>query len=151
MRMREAFTLVELLIVMAILATLAGIAMPRYSAALANYRADAAARRICADLAMAKARAISTSTAQTVTFTTASNQYQLVGFTDPVRPAMPYVISLGDRPYEATFGDINLGGTYSVVFNGHGENDVAGTIQVRAGTAVRTVRLIWAHGSTSIE
>ena len=43
----------ELVLVMVIVATLAAIAVPRYAQATSRYRADAAARRIAADLSLA--------------------------------------------------------------------------------------------------
>src|SRR5438552_17658151 len=88
-----AFSLVELMLVMAIIAVVAAIAMPRYSASLARYRADMAARRIVAALALAQAKARATSSSQTITFT-AGGSYQILGMNDPDRPGQPYVVDL---------------------------------------------------------
>src|SRR5436305_14998357 len=65
---RTGFTLIELLLVIALIAVAAAVAMPRYGRAVCHYQADAAARRIVADLAAAQARAKLNSTTVTVNF-----------------------------------------------------------------------------------
>ena len=65
--LRRGFTLLELVLVVAILGVVAAIAAPRYGNAIQNYRANAAAQRLRADLEYARARAKSTSSSRTVT------------------------------------------------------------------------------------
>src|SRR5688500_3620188 len=86
-RQGTGFTLAEMVMVVAITATLAAITIPRYLTALNRYRLDAAARRIAADLTMARLNARDTGTARTVTFATSTDSYDISGMTDPDHPA----------------------------------------------------------------
>src|SRR5204863_23675 len=54
---RRAFSLIEITLVLMVMGVLAALAVPRYASALARYRADAAARRIVADLDLARTTA----------------------------------------------------------------------------------------------
>lgn len=51
---RAGLTLVGIVMVMAIRGVLSAIAIPRYSMALARYRASAAGQRVAADLSLAQ-------------------------------------------------------------------------------------------------
>ncbi|MHC4992904.1 MAG: pilus assembly FimT family protein, partial [Planctomycetota bacterium] len=61
---RRGTSLIEVVIVLAVIATLAAIAQPRYAGALSRYHADSAARRIIADFAAARQRARATGVPQ---------------------------------------------------------------------------------------
>jgi|GEM_PF-2475589 len=61
---RAAFSLIELVIVLVIVAMLAAIAVPRYGQSQARYRADAAAARVATDLQRARDTARATSGSQ---------------------------------------------------------------------------------------
>lgn len=150
---RSGFSVIELVIVLAIIATLAAIAMPRYTTSLANYRADAAARRVAADFAYARSRAIAGSTSQSVVFTKSINSYQLTGATNPDKPSAAFVVSLAAEPYKAVIDDINFGGTGATSFtiNGHGYPDKGGFVVVRVGQVTRRVVLSRAHGTTEVQ
>src|SRR5438067_829946 len=104
----RAFTLIELVMVLALVAVLAGIALPRYARSVARYQADATARRICADLTLAQSRARLTSSTVTVTFTPASNQYSIPGMPDPnLKGSSSYTINLSAQPYPTTLVSAN--------------------------------------------
>jgi len=77
----RAFSLIEVVLVLSLLAVVAAIAIPRYAASLSHYRLDAAARRVAADLALARQRAKTTGTSQPVAFAVAANSYSLPGVT----------------------------------------------------------------------
>lgn len=137
----RAFTLVELLCVMVILALMAGMATPRFAGFLAIERAEAAARRITADLALAQRRAAYTSTGITVTFNVASNTYQVGGMDHPDHPGQPYLVALGEDPYGATLLSASLGGDAGITFNGYGDPDSSGTIVIQVGSRTKTITI----------
>jgi len=136
-------TAVELVVVVLILAIIAAAAVPRYVDNLMRARVDAAARRIVADLAAAQARAKATSSNQTVTFVVPpqGNQYQIVGMDDPDRPGAAYAVDLAASPYQVKLSTVDLGNDTTLVYNGYGVPDSAGTIVVQAGSFSKTVTI----------
>src|SRR5437763_12147293 len=89
---RGAFSLIELMLVIAIIAVVSAMALPRYSNSLHAYRATMAAKRIASDLQLAQFRARSLSTTRTVTFTAAASSYQLAGESDLSTAASIYTV-----------------------------------------------------------
>lgn len=140
----------ELVLVLLIVAVLGAIAAPRYGASIARYRADMAARRIAADLALAQANARTTSSSRSVTFDATTHSYRLDGTADPDRPTQTYTVRLQDAPYHATLLPPTLGGDQRLVFNGFGVPDSAGAIVIQCGAVTRTVELDATTGSTTI-
>src|SRR3954468_11432906 len=98
---RRGFSLIELMLVIAIIAVVSAMALPRYANSLHRYRATMAAKRIAGDLQLAQARARSLSASRTVTFTLSSSSYQLVGETSTVSSTATYTVLLNDLPYRA--------------------------------------------------
>jgi prepilin-type N-terminal cleavage/methylation domain-containing protein len=136
---RRAFSLMELVVVLAIVAITAAIAAPRYANAIARYRAETAARRVAADLAYARSLARQTSADQTVVFDPPTDVYTLAGVDDPDRPGQPYTVALADRPYHADLTAASFGGVKSVTFDGFGTPSSGGTVTIRVGDYLYTL------------
>ena len=145
------FSLLELVLVMAIMVVLGAIAAPRYAGALANYRADAAARRLIADLAFARDKARQTSQSRTVTFVPASGQLRILNVQDLNTAGPNYITNLHDEPYQAELISADFGGDSQVVFDGFGVPDSGGAAVVRAGGTQRTVMLNSGTGEAEIQ
>lgn len=142
------------MIVIAILAVAGAIAMPRYAAAVERYQVDAAARRIAADLSLARSQARAASASRTVTFTvsTTASQYVVSGAADPDHPSAAYIVSLAGSPYRVRLTSANFGGSASVTFSGYGATSAGGSVVVRgAGTYVRTVTLDANTGAVTVQ
>ena len=135
------FSLIELVLVVTIIAVVAGIAIPRYSGWQFRYRADAAARRIAADLTFAQTRARAASASQALAFDLAANTYQLPGVPDIDRPAVDYKVDLSRSPYCATLVSANFGGVATATFDGYGVPTAGGTVVVQSGPVTKTVTL----------
>jgi prepilin-type N-terminal cleavage/methylation domain-containing protein len=135
----KGFSLMELVLVLAIIAVISAIVMPRYTSSLARYRADLAARRIASDLSLAQSRARALSTSQTVTFAPSSGAYKINSMPDPDRPAQVFVIDLTTDPYRATLDSATFGTGSSVTFNGFGMPDNSGTVMLHVGAVKKTV------------
>ncbi len=138
-RRTAGFTLVELVIVIMILGIMAAVAVPRYADALSKHRVDAAARRIEADLELARRRAKITSTSQSVQFDAGASRYLLPGVPSRDHPASAYQVDLAKPPYSASIASADFGGDAEIRFNGYGYPDSAATIVVRSGKHQRTI------------
>jgi len=145
----SGFSLVELVMVVAIVGVLSAIAIPRYAGTVTRYRLDAAADRMVADLKLARRHATTSSSDVAVTVTaTALNIPSIDGIDD----ATPYHTDFSAPPYSVKIASVNLtagGGT--VTFNGHGAADTGGTIVLSLGGETRTVTLDAASGRAEVQ
>lgn len=136
---RPGFSLIELTIVILIVSILAAVGAPRYLDALANSRADAVARRIVADLYMARRRAQQTSKSQSVVFYVPEDRYEVVGSKHLDRVNDIYEYRLGEDDTHATLISADFGGSSTLTFNIYGLPSNAGTIVVNVGGADQTI------------
>ena len=74
---RNGFTLIEMIIVIAIMGILFAIAIPQWGRYRQNADLKTAARNIAADIADIKAKATTERLTYTITFNTAGNDYQI--------------------------------------------------------------------------
>jgi prepilin-type N-terminal cleavage/methylation domain-containing protein len=136
---QRGFSLLELVLVVAIFAILAAIAAPRYGRAAARYRAEVAARRIAADVALARKSARSAGAERTVTFSVDCDEYSIAGLAGLRDSSTDYRVDLTAGPYEARILVADFGGDAKLVFDGYGTPDSGGHVRVQVGEAVRTV------------
>lgn len=146
-----AFSLLEVLLVLAIIAIAAVLAAPRFSRAGARYRADLAARRVAADLRLAQSQAKAASAARTVSFAPATEQYQLVGVSPLDGAAGDYTVILSAEPYTADLASANFNGSPQVIFSGWGLPNYGGTVVISVSGQQRTVTVDGATGRVSIQ
>jgi len=136
----DAFSLLELVLALAILVTVAAIAAPRYANAVARYRADMAAYRLAADLEHARTCAKSASSSQAVVFQPGSDRYELTGQEDPDHRGLPYQVVLRAEPYYADLTAAAFGSSgATVTFDGFGMPDQGGQVTLQVGDETRTV------------
>ena len=138
---RSAFTLVEAVMVMVILAMFGMIAVPRYAAFTATEQIEGAARRITADLSLAQRQARRSSASQTVTFDVVQSRYQLVGMQHPDHPNQPFEIRVGDEPYRARIVSASFGGDATLVYDGFGKPDSGGEVVIAVGAYQKTITI----------
>ena len=149
-RTSGAFSLLEVILVLAIIAIAAVIAVPRYARALVRYRAETAARRLAADLEYARTLAHHASGNQAVVFDTAADGYTLTGRTDPDRAGQPYTVALAGDPYRADLVAADFGGTASVTFDAYGTPDSGGTVRLEVGDYAFTVTVDGQSGDITL-
>src|SRR5688572_26711119 len=140
---RSAFTLIELTLVVAAIAILSAIAVPRYANSLNRYRVEMAAKRMVADFALARSAARASAAGQLVNFATPANGYTFPGLAAPDGRTGDYIVKLGEEPYKVTIGSIAFGtnSAQSVRFTRYGTPEVGGTLVLSSGTFQKTVML----------
>lgn len=145
-------TLFELIIVMAIVAILSAIAIPRFAAAMQNTTLEGAAKRVACDLRLAQANAIKKQGTQAVTIDVAQETYELVGMADPDHRSTTYIINLKDPPYQGVgITSADFGGTATLTFDRFGSPTAPGTIVIEARSRQKTVRVAAGAGRITIE
>ncbi len=142
------FTLVELVIVIAVLAVISAVAIPRFASASARSRLDAAALRVVQDIGIASSSAAAAGANRQLVFEPLSDQYAVVG----VRTrggGFFRSVKLGDPPYEVNVVSATFGGSPLLVLNGHGVSESDGTINLAVGRYGK--RILLAEGTASVQ
>ena len=140
------FTLVELVIVVMIIGSMAAVAVPRYADALSHYRAEATAKRIQLDLKLVRRQARLASQSRTIQFDIGLHSYTLLQVDHLDSPDQDYQVDLGAAPYASTIVSADFGGDAELVFDGYGIPDSGGTIVVEAGQHQQTISIDAASG-----
>jgi len=147
-RNRQAFSLIELVIVMAIIGLLSAMAVPRFANASMRSRIDSAAKRVAADLELARKYAIHSSTPQTVTFS--GNSYEIPGLRHLSHSTSSYNVDLADEPYRAQIKNAMFGGDSEISFDIYGSADSGGTVDITVAKMHRRVRINATTGQITI-
>ncbi len=145
------FTLIDLVMTVAVIAIIAAIATPRYANALTRYRAEAAARRVVADFALARQTAKSTSSSRTVQFDVADDSYLIPNVRELNTTGTMYGVQLQDPPYQAQIVSVDLGGDWEITFDGFGIPDSGGSVIVQTGDYQYTVVVDPETGAAEIQ
>lgn len=149
-RRAAAFSLFELLFVISIIAIVAAMGIPRYGRSVARYRAECAARRVAADLALARSTAKAVSADRIVTFNTVAGSYTLGSVRHLDHAARPYTVALTDAPYHAQLYFADFGGVPQAQFDMYGSPKWGGTVIVRVGEFEQTVSMSRDDGSITV-
>ena len=149
----EAFSLFELVIVMAIIGIIAAIAQPHVANAGNFLRVNQAAQRIAADIAMAKRQARLAGAAVTVSFAPDTNSYAISGITALAGKSGPYIVVLSEEPYKCQLSAVDCDGNTNLVFNGFGEviSGAPANLLVVRHSCQRTITINQTTGYTKIQ
>jgi type II secretory pathway pseudopilin PulG len=145
-----AFTLVDMVITTLIIGILAATATPKFTATLHRMRAEAGAKRIQADLGLARQNAISRSAALGVSFALTTDSYAIPDLPDLDRPGRSYVVELNSSPYHTSLISADLGGDSDVQFDRFGKPDSGGSIIVESGGFQQSVTIDGDSGRVTI-
>ncbi len=145
------FSMIELMLVMAIVAVFSAIAVPRFSQSTNRYRADAAARRIEVDCKLARTRARITSSTLTIVFDIANDRYSIAGLADLNQSSSIYTVELGNGPYEAELISAVFEEGAQISFNGYGVPGGAGIVVIQVGNQQRTITIAPETGEVTIQ
>ena len=150
-RRRAAFSLIELLLVVSIISIVAAMAVPRYGQSVARYRAQCAARRVAADLALARSAAKAAGEERAVTFNTVAGSYTVSGVRHLDHALQPYTVTLSDSPYHANLYYADFGGAPQAQFDMYGAAKWSGKVIVRVGEFEQTVAMSRDDGSVTVQ
>ncbi|HEU18971.1 MAG TPA: prepilin-type N-terminal cleavage/methylation domain-containing protein [Deltaproteobacteria bacterium] len=136
---RHGFTLIELIIVMALIGIMAGIATPLFNSYMKDERLRESVRNLKSDMELAKIRAVRANARVAVTFDTANNRYAIFiddgagGGTagDWVRNGGETEIKTVDLPDDVDMYEVTFGGAARVRFRGVGLPNAAGHCYMR--------------------
>ena len=145
------FTLIDLVMTVAVIAIIAAIATPRYANALTRYRAEAAARRVVADIRLTQQTAKTTSSSRTIIFDTTNHAYSIADVRALNGLSMTYVVELREPPYLAKIASVDMGGDAQLTFDGFGIPDSGGSVVVRTGDYQYTVVVDPETGAAEIQ
>lgn len=142
MRSSRAFSLVELLIVLAIIGIAAAIAAPRYGGAVNRYRAQLAAQRLGEELLAAGERARVTQSVVRITLDAAGDSVAGVYTSGPRNGQSLGTTRLGRGPYHADLTDVwteKGNGEFAFLATGQADSEARATL--RAGDVSVTVTI----------
>jgi type II secretory pathway pseudopilin PulG len=135
----RAFSMLELLIVFLIMGILTAVAAPTFFDSLLFHRVESAARRVKADLELARMQARLTSATQTVMFS--NSTYTISNLKSLDSPNAAYNVDLKKEPYQLNSATANFNGNQSVTFDGYGIPSSGGTVVLATKAHQCTVTL----------
>lgn len=140
------------MMVMAIVAT---VAVPQFGSAAARYRAALAARKLAADLNLARSIAITRGSTHQVTLDFVGSTYTLVGIADPDSAAANTLVDLSTAPYRSTlvsgFGFALADVSTTISYDAYGTPDKTGNIVVQTGDTQSTILLSAGTGKAEVQ
>ncbi len=145
---RCAFSIFELVIVLLIMSILAAVAVPMFFDSLLFHRVESAARRVKADLELARTQARLTSASQSITFT--NSTYMLSNTTSLDKPGTVYTVDLSKQPYSLDSATANFSNLATVSFDGYGTPSSGGTVVLNAKSHQCTVTVEATTGYVTI-
>jgi prepilin-type N-terminal cleavage/methylation domain-containing protein len=149
-RQRAAFSLVELVVVIAVISIIGAIVVPRYGRGLARYGADAAAARIASDIGQTAALARAASQSREIRFRPTQGEYAVTGARSLTDNASAYVVDLRVSEYGVYMEMADCGGDTTLVFDGFGAADSAATLVIHRGDEARRIDLDAVSGRVTI-
>lgn len=129
------FSIVELAIVVLILAVVMAVVVPMAADSAAYRRTHSSARKLIADLALARAEAVRSEATVTVTFYVAGDYYRTTADHGLPRHIESAVV-LARPPYEVDLLSADFDGSTQLEFDPYGQASAAGTVRLGAGSYV---------------
>jgi type II secretory pathway pseudopilin PulG len=140
--------MIEMVIVILVMGILTAVAAPTFFDSLLFHRVESAARRVKADLELARTQARLTSASQSITF--ANSAYTLSNTKSLDKPNAIYSVDLKKEPYLLDSATANFTNATVVTFDGYGTPTSGGTVVLVAKSHRCTVTLNGTTGDVSI-
>jgi type II secretory pathway pseudopilin PulG len=148
LRPRCAFSIFELVVVFLIMGILTAVTVPTFFDSMLFHRVETAARRVKADLELARTQARLTSASQSITFV--NSVYTLSNTKSLEKPSGVYSVDLKKQPYSLDSATANFSNLATVSFDGYGMPTSGGTVVLTAKSHSCTVTLNGSTGNVTI-
>ena len=145
-RTRRGFSLIEVVLLIAILGVVAAIAMPRLAASQQRYRVALAADATQRFLEHAAAAARARSGGVIVRVSAANDALAAPDLPHPDRPSAPFRLDLADAPWRTNLSAGSLPIDTDITFDRDGRPDAGGTLAIDSGGHSITLELVQASG-----
>ncbi len=140
--MARGFTLMEMVLVIAVIGVTAAVAVPRLASAQTGARLTGAERRMISEFEAVGERAAAEGRAYCVQFHLLSGEMRVFLGTTPTPAALVRTVAFAAEPYGARIVGTNItGGSATIVVDGSGLYSATAKVQLQAGDAVRVVDL----------
>jgi prepilin-type N-terminal cleavage/methylation domain-containing protein len=149
-RRPAAFTLVEIILVVAIMATMAAIAMPRLGSSLDSSRVDRAARKLADDLELARTAAMARSTPTSISLDISNSTWQLNGIVEVGMRNPDSRVLLTEPPLMSSFVREGHPGSLVLHFSEFGIPSQKLSLRLQSGNHFRTVTISRPGGAVLI-
>lgn len=136
--------------VLAIVAIMAGVALPAYSGAVARYRLQAAAQQLANDMDRAADYAWATMSTVGVDFDLATHSVRFTGLPSRTDAASDYRLDLSAHPYGAGISSANFSGQPRYTISPFGVPSSGGTVVLRGADAAKTITVDAATAAVSL-
>lgn len=150
-RSRRAFSLLELILVLAIVAIVGAIAAPRYATALQRYRLELAANRVAADIHLTRSLARATGATAHISFATSSSTYAIAGITSTDRAGEAFGVDLSREPFGVAIQSVDFAGTSTLTIKGFGVPTSGGSIRLTRGSLTKVITVASGSGEVSVQ
>ncbi len=149
---RGGVTLLDVVLTVAIVGIMAGIALPRYGHSLARYRAEMAARRIVNDLDLLRMRARAQGTDETGYFHAETDSCRFISGPDLDDATKEYWTYLADEPYRADIVESNFDadGKIYMRYGNYGHPYWGGYVTVKVGDIEKKIVVDPSTGEAAI-
>jgi type IV fimbrial biogenesis protein FimT len=133
---QSGFTLIEMMIVIAIMGIFAGIAIPNYLSYMPKHRLNGAARRVMGDLMAARMKAVSQNCDVRVAFVADDAEYKI--WTDSNNDG---AIDSGEeitKNIQSNYHDVTISTTKNIEFHSRGTANPSGTITLTGSNSTNS-------------
>jgi prepilin-type N-terminal cleavage/methylation domain-containing protein len=142
---RQAFSMIELVIVITIIVVVAALAVPRYAASMEAHKVDGAARRIAADITASRDLARALGAAQSMYFEEGG---YIIVTRDVEGQSTKSLVDMTQEPYRVVL--FERGATRDVTFDSRGRTPQSLLIAVTKGDSSRFVTLDAVTGAIAV-
>lgn len=138
-QLAAGFSIVELVIVLLVMTSMAAIAIPRISNSINRYRADLLARRITDDLSHAQSNARRIGAWCEIAFEPDRNRYKCENLPSLRNPAGYLIVEIEEGPFYGRLLTADFSGGQTLKINGHGLPAQTGVIAIMVGDERRLI------------